>query len=657
MLAFYHCVYTASEGYAGNISWTGNVASSIAGTTSATFKDDVRRRVNFFRALCGLPADITFDATKSSKDQEAALMMTANNALDHAPPTNWISYTANGAEAAGASNLALGTYGPGSVNAYMRDDGPSNTIVGHRRWILYSRAQEMGTGDIPSHTANSVSYNAANALWVIGNFKAAPTSSFVAWPNEGFVPASLVPARWSLSYPGASFSSATVTMTQAGSNVPVTVISNSTTNVGDNSIVWEPTGVPSSVTNDLPYVVTVSGITGGGPTSKTYTVTLFNPDILGDSVMITGTATPPTTGQSYSFNSIGQADQYELKVNTGSSAAWTEGAEDSPVPQITDQTTGSYGLRQTSIKRTGAKAFHLAFPDFVDQKFIIARDVLPSATSQLQWYDRGRFATTTTTLEAQVSTDSGSTWTSVFSRPGVGLNSALWDGSFISRSVSLAAYAGQIVQVRFIMKQNGSGIVVSTSSSDGFFIDDITITNATELVNATTTMLAGSATAFDLNATTAGAALVNGTSYFMRIRPNVGTRWFGFGALKTVTAQTPTGYAGWVAGQYPGVTGGFAADHEGDGIANGVEYAFGLNPTATNPLGALPQPSLGGGNLSFSYTAPPFITGVTYGAEWSDNLTTWNPITDTGSGTAHVFSVSTSGKTKVFIRHKITQIP
>lgn len=655
MLAFYQCVYTASEGYASNIAWTGNVASCIPGTTSAAFKDDVRRRVNFFRAMVGLPGDITFNATNSSKDQEAALMMSANNALNHTPPSSWLCYTTNGYDAAGASNIALGTYGPGSVNAYMRDDGSNNIIVGHRRWILYSRAQEMGTGDIPFNG----SYNAANALWVIGNFKAAPAAAFAAWPNEGFVPASLVPARWSLSYPGANFASATVTMTQNSTNVPVTIISNVDNGYGDNTIVWTPTGVPSSVTNDLPYVVTVSGITGGGPTSKTYTVTLFNPDILGDSVTITGTAMPPTTGQSYAFNSIGQADQYQLEVATGSTAAWTEGAEDSPAPKISEAIAAGYSLRQTGLVRTGSKAFQLTYPSgvFSDQTFTVTRNVIPGASSNLQFYDRARFSVTTTTLEAQVSTDNGSTWTSVFTRNGVGLSSALWDASWISRSVSLSAYAGLPVQVRFTMKTNGGSVTQGTTANFGFFIDDITITNATELVNATTTTLAGSATAFDLNATTAGAALVNGTSYFMRIRPNVGTRWFGFGTLKTVTAQTPTGYAGWVAGQYPGVTGGFAADHEGDGIANGVEYAFGLNPTAANNLASLPQATLAGSTLSFSYAEPPSITGITYGAEWSENLTTWNPITDTGSGTSHVFSVSTTGKTKVFIRHKITQNP
>ena len=654
VLVFYNCAYNASQNFAANMAWTGNVTTGVPGTTSAAFNDDVLRRINFFRAMGGLPADIVFDATKSAKCQEAALMFSRNGAISHFPPNTWTWYTANAADAAGNSNIALGDYGPDAVDAFMVDDGSGNELAGHRRWLLYSRAQEMATGDVPFNG----SFNAANAIWVIGNFKAAPAAQFVPWPNAGFIPQTLVPARWSLSYPGATLTGATVTMTQGATNVPVTIISNAATGVGDNSLVWVPTGVPATVTNDLPFTVTVSGISGAGvPTSTSYTTSIFNPDILGDSVTITGTATPPTTGQSYNFNSIAQADQYELKVSTGSATAWTEGAEDAPVPQITDQTTGGYLLRQTSFKRTDAKAFQLAFPGFVDQSFVVTRDILPSATSQLQWYDLGRFATTTTTLGAEVSTDNGGTWTSVFSRPGVGLNSGLWDASFINRSVSLAAYAGQIIRVRFILKQNGGGIVVSTSSNDGFFIDDITVTNATELVNPVTTALASGATSFALNAATAGAVLVNGTSYFMRVRPNVGTRWYGFGALKTVTAQTPTGYAGWIATQYPTVTGGTLGDHDTDGIKNGVEYAFNLNPTTFTAVSSLPQPTIAGGNMTLSYTQPGGITGVTYGAEWSENLRNWFPVTDTGTGGLHTFSVSTEGTTRLFMRHAIVIAP
>lgn len=651
VLACYNTVYTASQDYAAHMAWTGDVSTGVAGTTSATFKDDVRRRINFYRTLCSLPGDIVFSSTKSDKDQQAALMFAANDDLDHFPPSSWTYYTADGAEAAGNSNISLGSYGPEAVDDFIRDDGSNNTIVGHRRWLLYSRAQEMGTGDVPPDG----SFNSANAIWVIGDEKAPPTPQFVAWPNKGYTPHNLVPARWSLSRPGANFNAATVTMTKGGVGVATSIISKTDNGYGDNTIVWVPTGVPASVTNDVTYNVTVAGISGSGvPTSYSYTVILFNPDILGDSVIIAGTDTPPTSGASYTFNSIAQADQYELKVATGSTASWTEGAEDATASQVVEGVSPGYALRQANLVRTGTKAFQLTYPSgvFDDQSFELARDIVPTASSQLQFYDRARFTVTTCTLRAQVSADNGSTWTTVFSRNGVGLSSANWDANWISRSVNLAAYAGQVVRLRFIMQRNGGSVTQGTSANSGFFADDVTVTNATQLVNATTTSLAGNATSFQLNATTAGSALVANTSYYMRIRPSVGTRWFGYGAAKVVNAFS--GYGGWVSSQYPAVTEGPEGDHDGDGINNGTEYALGLDPTTPTSSSAVPSPSESGGVMTLSYAGPAGVQGVTYGAEWSTDLETWTSMADTGSGSTHTFSMNTTGVDRMFFRHKIT---
>src|SRR6266850_7959403 len=187
VLAFYNTIYPASSGYTTNIAWTGNVDACVAGTTSATFKDDVRRRANFYRALVALPADLTNNTTKCSKDQDAAQIFSRNHLISHTPTNSLSCWNVTGTNAAANSNIALGTYGPGSVDAYIRDDGGNNIVVGHRRWLVYSREQEIGTGDIPSNSTNPP----ANAVWVIGDFKAAPAPQFVPWPNRGYVPFSL----------------------------------------------------------------------------------------------------------------------------------------------------------------------------------------------------------------------------------------------------------------------------------------------------------------------------------------------------------------------------------------------------------------------------------------------------------------------------------
>jgi Abnormal spindle-like microcephaly-assoc'd, ASPM-SPD-2-Hydin len=532
VMAFYHCVYGASEEYAAHHGWTGNAAACAAGSTSEVFQDDVLRRVNFFRALTGLPADINFTATKSAKAQKAALMMSRSGMLDHFPAISWPCYSVDGGAAAGAGNLALGSYGPAAMDGYMRDDGSNNRPVGHRRWILYSRAQEMGTGDIPAHA----SFSSTNTLWVIGEFKPAPAAAFSAWPNNGYFPVSLMPDRWSLSYPGADFASATVTMTVGGTTMPVTVVSRTDNGIGDNTIVWEPASLPSSLDADLACVVTVEGIGGGGPSSRTYNVTLFDPEVLGESVSIAGPASPPVTGQTYTFNAIDQADEYELQVASLDAGAWTEGAEDSPAPRIEESVAPGYGLRQTALKRTGTKAFQLTYPSgvFTDQSFVIARDIVPAAGSRLRFYDRARFSAATTTLEAQVSSNSGESWTTLFSRVGVGGNSSLWDGSWFARDIDLSAYQGQVIRVRFLMKRNGGSVFQGATDAYGFFIDDITIIGARQFANTTTTVLPAGSTSFDLGTTTAGTSLQPSAAYAMRVRPNVGCRWFEHGPVRIV---------------------------------------------------------------------------------------------------------------------------
>ena len=145
---------------------TGSVAGCSPDSTSDAFKQAVLKRINFYRGMAGVPAAPTISATNSAKDQQAALMFVANGALSHNPPSSWTCWTAEGAEAAGKSNIAIGVFGWNAIDMYMRDNGSNNAAVGHRRWVLYPQTQTFGTGDVNGVGGNAMYQGRGNALWV-----------------------------------------------------------------------------------------------------------------------------------------------------------------------------------------------------------------------------------------------------------------------------------------------------------------------------------------------------------------------------------------------------------------------------------------------------------------------------------------------------------
>ena len=270
--------------------WSGNVASCNAGTTSVAWQEWFVTRINFLRALAGVPGNLALNATNSANAQQAALMMSAQNNLSHAPPPTWACYTATGANAAANSNLALGGL-TDFLPLYMDDPGIGNEITGHRRWILYTQEAQVGVGNIPPGGQPG-----SNALWVLTNF-GPPISvpNGVTWPARGYFPTALFPPskRWSFGYPNADFSSATVTMTANGSPLAVNIVSRSPpdSGYGDNTLVFEPT---YTLANNVTYAVTINGVTGSAPSSFSYTVTSFDVAV-----------TPPVTRGDVNLDGIG----------------------------------------------------------------------------------------------------------------------------------------------------------------------------------------------------------------------------------------------------------------------------------------------------------------------------------------------------------------
>jgi len=262
------------------IGWSGSIAGCNAGAPSAAAQEATRTAVNYYRDMAGLPL-VAFDSALSAKAQQAALMMSANQKIDHYPPNTWTCYSQVGYDAAGKSNLALGygAAGAGAVALYM-DDRPDPTrpdgVVGHRRWILYPPQSIMGSG----------STSDANALYVQGS-QTAPASppAWVEWPSSGYVPLQVEPGgHWSLgaTNPGTDFSNAQVSVTKGGVSLPVTKRPLAP-GYGNPTLVWDVNPGYGPVRADQAYNVSVTNIIQNGvAVSHQYTVTLFDGNIDAD---------------------------------------------------------------------------------------------------------------------------------------------------------------------------------------------------------------------------------------------------------------------------------------------------------------------------------------------------------------------------------------
>ncbi len=256
--------------------WAGDHATCDPGANTPTYRAATIRRVNFYRAMAGVPGDVVVDDDYSRKAQRAAMMMSAQGELTHDPHRGFACFTDVGHEAAANSNLYLGRTGPAAVDGYVEDPGDRNIDVGHRATILHPPTGRMGVGDIGSSPAAPT----ANALWVFDDRvfdedsprrpELREPARFVAWPPRGYVPAVLVHPRWSFTLAGADLRAADVSLYRSGPDssfeeVPVAVVhrSGEIGHVPLPTIVWEPDldrVRPDPAGTDAAYLVVIENV-------------------------------------------------------------------------------------------------------------------------------------------------------------------------------------------------------------------------------------------------------------------------------------------------------------------------------------------------------------------------------------------------------------
>ena len=710
-LYFHNSIFLASEGAENRIGWTSSYGACAPGETSPAFRADVQRRVNYYRALCGMPAAITFDAEPVVNDAAPANLVVAagrskrfcaqaaayNHAfsnvffdgfeLSHNPTRDDSACFSNEAwNGAFNCNLTIGYFGPRAVDVFMADDNltddqSNNSNVGHRRWILYSRARDMSTGDVPpgTYTEAGTTYPVlpSNALYITSSHNPAQVApkQFVTWPPAGYVPAAFKPLRWSISFPDAVFPALPTAIKVTGPSgaiIPVTVLSANEPKLGDSTLSFQPLQTTITGTADARFTVEVTGISGPGvPVSHRWQTTFFDPSLLATPPSLTGPAQPSAAGADYQAGAVPFASAYELLVNQEPPNATTHNENGDGAADISTDKTGTYPVLQgagTLNNRTftpfsGGKSLHLCFPldeteiDSLphNQSFALGPEFIPTASSTISFRELFRWLFTVNRLSLEISTDGGGRWAELYGRNGaytyvVGATykSELWDGEWAARSVSLASYASQPVRLRFILRHND----LSFDTADihhGCYIDDISITGVRVLGSGVKKSFP--TPALRLDSISAGGALLTSKSYLMRVRPRVGSKLMSYSPLLTVTAKPPTSYET----ANPALAAKPLEDEDGDGIGNLIEHAFGLNPMGANGQGSLPQPVAGGGNLTIGFTIPAGINDLSYAAECTSDMQTWLPVVNTGTGKRRTFTVPLIPGQKCFVRLKVSQ--
>ena len=590
VVAFWHAVYQASEGYESRINWTGNYSGNN-GTTSPEFVKDVERRINYFRAMCGVdstarvnsgstvaivPGDLftpPASTLKSTAAQDAALMINrnynsktgVNPAITHNPAPSLTGWSPAAWNACAKGNFAFGLFGPAAINEYMIERFSAsittsswNTLVGHRRWSLYSEATDFATGDQPGTDAFNPPTNIFYVIQKPGELVAQTNPKFVAYPPAGFFPVSLNSSFWSLSHHNADFSSATVQVTDAsGAGVPVKNVSRDVS-YGDPAIIWEVGGSAAvrSVGGDATFNVLVSGISGTGvPSSYAYSVTLIDPDRLTSDLTMSGPATVASS-QSGTFTFTPPAGSEALQVSTSlkTTGIWKENAESPARALVVDGTAANYALmvRPSTFRGfgtvSGKTSFHLTFPTMYDalvrgvpeQWFELNRNIIVNPKASLTFNYRRGYMTTGSNLVIEKSVDGGVTW-SAFGKRIRGVSNTKYDLKVTPAKFALPR-SDSPIRLRFRYFTTGGTIYThdtTPKSPTGIFIDDITITGCSWLEKKAENALPITATQFVFDSQTAGAPLVKGAEWYLSLRAQLGGKWFPDGPAARVTITAP----------------------------------------------------------------------------------------------------------------------
>ncbi len=501
---FYNGIYGTSDNVPMNS--TADVPNCVPGENSSQFLQAIQRRLNWYRAMAGVPAVITFYPPYNAGSQQVAVMISANHILNHNPPPDYICYNETVHDFAGG-NQAEGVNGPDAVTDYIWDFGANNNETGHRRWLLFPPTLVMGSGDVPP--SDNLTNAAANSIWVfdqsINNPRPVTRQPYISWPPEGYVPYQVTYPYWSFALSNADVSMGTVTMTS--NNVPISVsVQPQVNGFGENTLVWVPMGLDASCEcttfpfngSDTVYNITVSNInigTGGVTNyiSVSYHVIVFDPALPGPDYVppvISGPAQPVVNATNiYSATPINNPNvtSYEWLTSQIKPGDLTDNADNglanftfSPAPDfpvITNAPDGS------------GDCFHLCHDNSASQMLELNEVLFPTMNTTVSFKSLVGVATDAESARVQVSTDHGANWTDLFDEPGCNTGGQC-ESSFTPHTLSLAAYANVPTCLRFDWDFAGGSFYPESDNDVGWCLEQIVITNSSQIINERTNLVA-----------------------------------------------------------------------------------------------------------------------------------------------------------------------
>lgn len=376
--------------------------------------------------------------------------------------------------------------------------------------------------------------------------------------------------------------------------------------------------------------------------------------------VVTGSLTPPTSvATTYSFTALPGATGYEWQ--RASKSAFASDAADS-LARVAATTTGTYSPLATDVRYSGTGAYHLAHQTAAPQLLTYPDQLLVGPSASVSFRSRLGYAGDGETASLELSQDGGTTWTALYNQTGT--NSA-GEASFQARSVSLAAYAGKSVRLRFAYRYNSGSYYPYADAGVGWYIDEISATNLYGL-GAAVTSAVPSGRSFAFTPASAG-------TYLLAVRPLTPGRTWPFGPYLEVNASAIPPFTAWATQQETAASlpAGTIANHptedyNNDGVANLAAYALGLSAVAR---ATPPAPAIADGRLRLSYQRDLTRTDATITAQISTDLTTWHALgaagapagfadallSSNGSVETREASVPLTSGTRLFLRLQIAR--